>query len=109
MLVDPVLHIGEDLLPLGAITMQTMLAPSMGPVKQWTERLRVASETNYNMIHFTPIQVQPLDHQCLTCICSGGENRCLPTRSNPTLNWTRVSHAVSKFLKAELAHVFCRF
>jgi len=57
-LVDPVLHFGpyDERLPLDSVCCQTVLTKSLGLFPDWKARLRVAKESGYNMIHFTPIQ-----------------------------------------------------
>lgn len=41
---------------LNSLTCVTHLAKLLGPLDQWKNRLRVAHEAGYNMIHLTPIQ-----------------------------------------------------
>ncbi|CAN9502909.1 unnamed protein product [Ophioblennius macclurei] len=64
--VDPVLRVGADdhVLPLDCITIQTYLSKCLGHLDDWPDRLRVAKESGYNMIHLTPLQTLGESRSC---------------------------------------------
>ena len=50
-MVEPALH-----RPLDSITCLTHISKLLGPLSEWKDRLRVAKEAGYNMVHLTPVQ-----------------------------------------------------
>ncbi|XP_059200245.1 glycogen debranching enzyme [Centropristis striata] len=66
IVVDPVLHVGSDnhVLPLDCITIQTYLSKCLGHLDDWPDRLRVAKESGYNMLHLTPLQTLGESRSC---------------------------------------------
>lgn len=59
--VEPIIHVGNGKngqeLQLDSIRCQTVLSKLLGPLSTWEKKLSVAKNTGYNLIHFTPIQV----------------------------------------------------
>ncbi|XP_075473238.1 glycogen debranching enzyme isoform X1 [Ascaphus truei] len=66
IVVDPVLRIGAEnrVLHLDCITLQTFLSKCLGPFDEWEDRLRVAKESGYNMVHLTPLQALGKSRSC---------------------------------------------
>ncbi|XP_028825422.1 glycogen debranching enzyme-like isoform X1 [Denticeps clupeoides] len=97
IVVDPVLHVGpsSQVLPLNCITSQTYLAKCLGPLDEWLDRLRVAKEAGYNMIHFTPLQ--PLG-QSRSCYALTDQLELNPDFSPPgkSYTWTDVGNLVAR-------------
>lgn len=57
--MEPNLCVGpagaEEVIPLNAVRCQTVISKLLGPINSWERKLRVAKESGYNMVHFTPI------------------------------------------------------
>jgi glycogen debranching enzyme len=56
--VEPDIRVGREKqnLKLESIRCQTVLTKCLGPLTSWEAKLRVAKESGYNLVHFTPIQ-----------------------------------------------------
>uniref|UniRef100_A0A4W4E6Z0 Glycogen debranching enzyme n=1 Tax=Electrophorus electricus TaxID=8005 RepID=A0A4W4E6Z0_ELEEL len=66
ILVEPVLRVGhkDRILNLDSISVQSYLAKCLGPLGEWKDRLKVAKETGYSMIHLTPLQKLGQSRSC---------------------------------------------
>ncbi|XP_027724061.1 glycogen debranching enzyme isoform X1 [Vombatus ursinus] len=97
IVVDPILHIGTDnqVLHLDCVTLQTFLAKCLGPFDEWESRLRVAKESGYNMIHFTPLQTLGLSRSCYSL---SNQLELSPDFSTPNkqYTWSDVGQLVEK-------------
>ncbi|XP_041659129.1 glycogen debranching enzyme isoform X1 [Cheilinus undulatus] len=100
IVVDPVLRVGADqhVLPLDCITIQTYLSKCLGHLDDWPDRLRVAKESGYNMIHFTPLQTLGESRSCYSLADQLAFN---PEFSPPgqSYSWADVGALVEKLRK----------
>ncbi|CEF61325.1 Glycogen debranching enzyme, metazoa family and Six-hairpin glycosidase-like domain and Glycogen debranching enzyme family and Glycoside hydrolase,catalytic domain and Glycoside hydrolase, superfamily domain-containing protein [Strongyloides ratti] len=63
--VEPELIVnGNQKIPLDAISCQTYLTKLLGHFDGWKDKLKVARESGYNMIHLTPIQTLGISDNC---------------------------------------------
>ncbi|KAK6484196.1 glycogen debranching enzyme-like isoform X1 [Huso huso] len=101
IVVDPVLRVGADnhVLPLDCISIQTYLSKCLGPLDEWPDRLRVAKESGYNMIHFTPLQTLGLSRSCYSLADQLELNPDFSSKEKQC-SWTDVGKLVDK-LKTE--------
>lgn len=97
IVVDPVLRVGADdrILALDCITIQTFLSKCLGPFDEWEDRLRVAQESGYNMVHFTPLQTLGKSRSCYSLADQLQLNPDF-SRAGKTYNWSDVGKLVEK-------------
>uniref|UniRef100_A0A8C3XST5 Glycogen debranching enzyme n=1 Tax=Chelydra serpentina TaxID=8475 RepID=A0A8C3XST5_CHESE len=97
IVVDPILRVGVDnhVLHLDCVTLQTFLAKCLGPFEEWEDRLKVAKESGYNMIHFTPLQKLGLSRSCYSLADQLEVN---PDFSSPNkkCTWSSIGNLVEK-------------
>ncbi|KAL8178320.1 UNVERIFIED_CONTAM: hypothetical protein K2H54_041583, partial [Gekko kuhli] len=97
IVVDPILRVGADNheLPLDCVTLQTFLAKCLGPFDGWENRLRVAKESGYNMVHLTPVQKLGLSRSCYSLADQLEVNPDFST-SNKKCSWSEIGKLVEK-------------
>ncbi|XP_055388932.1 glycogen debranching enzyme-like [Condylostylus longicornis] len=65
VIVAPRIIINGKMLPVDALSMQTVVSRCLGPLDTWTNRLqRTSADLHYNVIHFTPVQVTGESGSC---------------------------------------------
>ncbi|OCT85246.1 glycogen debranching enzyme isoform X1 [Xenopus laevis] len=100
IVVDPVLRVGADnrVLPLDCIILQTYLAKCLGPFHEWEDSLKVAKESGYNMLHFTPLQTLGESRSCYSL---ADQLQLNPDFSRPgkVYSWDDVGKLVEKMRK----------
>ncbi|XP_028588602.2 glycogen debranching enzyme isoform X2 [Podarcis muralis] len=97
IVVDPILRVGADNheLPLDCVTLQTFLAKCLGPFDGWEDRLRVAKESGYNMVHLTPVQKLGLSRSCYSLADQLEINPDFST-PNKKCSWSELGQLVEK-------------
>ncbi|XP_076827095.1 glycogen debranching enzyme-like isoform X2 [Brachyhypopomus gauderio] len=100
IMVDPVLHVGHEgkILSLDSVRVQTHLAKCLGPLDEWLDRLRVAKETGYSMIHLTPVQKLGRSGSCRS-IADQLELNPEFSPSGRSYTWTDVGNLTEKIRK----------
>lgn len=62
LLVDPILRTADDSeISIDSLQCQTVLSKCLGPFSEWLDRLMVTIKSEFNMIHFTPLQELSLE------------------------------------------------
>lgn len=54
--VVPEWQIKDHILSLNGLSIISHLSKLLGPLSEWEDRLHVAKEAGYNVIHLTPVQ-----------------------------------------------------
>ncbi|XP_062509338.1 glycogen debranching enzyme-like [Corticium candelabrum] len=91
-LVDPTLRLTKTTtLPLDCVACLTLLSKNLGVLTGWKQKLQVAKEAGYNMIHFTPVQ-QLGESQSAYSISN-------QLKSNPNFHASKVRPKSTKLVK----------
>lgn len=67
--VEPEMRLGNgELIDLDGLQIQTYLSKLLGDLEEWKQRLEVAKQSGYNMIHFTPVSELSGESNSAYCI-----------------------------------------
>lgn len=64
IVVEPLLYLNGQVLPLEAVCMYTVISQKLGPTDRWLDVLQTAARQHFNVIHFTPVQVNRFSTTC---------------------------------------------
>eukprot|EP00045_Choanoeca_perplexa_P017220 m.247081 g.247081 ORF g.247081 m.247081 type:complete len:1516 (+) comp17479_c0_seq20:110-4657(+) len=64
IVVEPEVRLGTKTINLDNLSLMTMIPNCMGPVSEWKNQLKVASETGFQAVHLCPIQEQGRSKSC---------------------------------------------
>lgn len=67
--VEPEMRLGNgEMVDLDGLQIQTYLSKLLGGLEEWKQRLEVAKQSGYNMIHFTPVSELSGESNSAYCI-----------------------------------------
>lgn len=56
-IVEPTITIGDRIVTIGGLTVQTLVPTCLGPIEEWWDRILVTANAGFNAVHFCPLQV----------------------------------------------------
>eukprot|EP01147_Barroeca_monosierra_P006020 gene6020-7349_t len=55
-IVEPTITIGDRIVTIGGLTVQTLVPTCLGPIEEWWDRILVTANAGFNAVHFCPLQ-----------------------------------------------------